>query len=69
VFGPFSPGYRLAVYVYITCIGLHYTGVRVFDILAIGTTTSFIMMLAAAWRAPRVLLAPVLALTDVLQAM
>jgi len=61
VFGQFAPGYRLADYLYTYVIGLHYTGVRLFDIAAIWTSTVLLLTLARAWRVRLVFTAPVMA--------
>jgi hypothetical protein len=61
VFGQFAPGYRLADYLYTYAIGLHYTGVRLFDIVTIGAGTVLLLLLARAWRVRLAFAAPAIA--------
>jgi len=60
VFGQFAPGYRLADYLYTYVIGLHYSGVRLFDIVTIGLGTVLLLLLARAWRVRLAFAAPVI---------
>jgi len=61
VFGQFAPGYRLADYLYTYVVGLHYTGVRLFDIVTIGLGTVLLLLLARVWRVRLAFAAPVIA--------
>ncbi len=61
VFGQFAPAYRLADYIYAYGIGLHYTGVRVFDIITAGTGLVLLLRLAHVWRVRLAFVVPVIA--------
>ena len=61
VFGQFAPGYRLLDYLYIQVIGLHYSAVRLFDIVTISATTLLLLGLIRRWRLPPAFAAPIIA--------
>jgi hypothetical protein len=61
VFGQFAPGYRLTDFLYTYVIGLHYFGVRLFDIFTVGSASTLMLILAREWRVRLAFVAPVMA--------